>query len=64
VRQTIYGGPIMGAKIRTRATLMPSAAHAIRRLAELLLGAVPGTPAGMTVSRVAGVALLALGVAC
>jgi hypothetical protein len=31
---------------------------------ELLLGAVPGTPAGMTVSRVAGVALLALGVAC
>jgi hypothetical protein len=31
---------------------------------ELLLGAVPGTPAGMTVSRVAGMALLALGVAC
>ncbi|CAN7354209.1 hypothetical protein LJR231_002042 [Phyllobacterium sp. LjRoot231] len=33
-------------------------------LVELLLGAAPGTPAGVTVSRVAGVALLALGVAC
>jgi hypothetical protein len=31
---------------------------------ELLLGAAPGTPAGVTVSRVAGVALLTLGVAC
>jgi hypothetical protein len=31
---------------------------------ELLLGAAPGTPAGITVSRVAGVALLALAVAC
>ena len=31
---------------------------------ELLLGATPGTPAGATVSRVAGVALLALGAAC
>jgi hypothetical protein len=31
---------------------------------ELLLGAAPGMPAGVTVSRVAGVALLALGVAC
>jgi hypothetical protein len=30
---------------------------------EVLLGAAPGTPAGVTVSRVAGVALLALGVA-
>jgi hypothetical protein len=29
-------------------------------LVELLLGAVPGTPAGMTVSRLAGLALLAL----
>jgi hypothetical protein len=33
-------------------------------LVELLLGATPGTPAGVTVSRVAGVALLALGIAC
>ena len=33
-------------------------------LVELLLGAAPGTSAGLTVSRVAGVALLALGVAC
>jgi thiol:disulfide interchange protein len=33
-------------------------------LVELLLGATPGTPAGVTVSRVAGAALLALGVAC
>jgi hypothetical protein len=33
-------------------------------LVELLLGAVPGTPAGMTVSRLAGLALLALAVAC
>ncbi len=33
-------------------------------LVELLLGAAPGTPAGVTVSRVAGVAMLALGVAC
>ena len=33
-------------------------------LVELLLGAVPGTAAGITVSRVAGVAILALGVAC
>jgi hypothetical protein len=31
---------------------------------ELLLGSSPGTPSGLTVSRVAGVALLALGVAC
>jgi hypothetical protein len=31
---------------------------------ELLLGAAPGMPAGVTVSRVADVALLALGVAC
>jgi hypothetical protein len=33
-------------------------------LVELLLGSPPGTPAGVTVSRVAGVAMLALGVAC
>ena len=33
-------------------------------IVELLLGAAPGAPAGVTVSRVAGVALLALGVAC
>ena len=33
-------------------------------LVELLLGAAPGTSAGVTVSRVAGVAVLALGVAC
>jgi hypothetical protein len=33
-------------------------------LVELLLGAAPGTPAGVTVSRVAGAALVALGVAC
>ena len=33
-------------------------------LVELLLGAAPGTSSGVTVSRVAGVALLALGVAC
>jgi hypothetical protein len=31
---------------------------------ELLVGAAPGTPAGVTVSRVTGVAMLALGVAC
>jgi hypothetical protein len=31
---------------------------------ELLVGAAPGTAAGVTVSRVAGVAILALGVAC
>ena len=31
---------------------------------ELLLGLSPGTPSGVTVSRVAGVALLALSVAC
>jgi hypothetical protein len=30
----------------------------------LLLGAPPGTPAGVTVSRVVGAAMLALGVAC
>ena len=33
-------------------------------LVELLLGAAPGTAAGTTVSRVAGVAILAIGVAC
>jgi len=33
-------------------------------LVELLLGVVPGTLAGVTVSRMAGVALLALSVAC
>ncbi|SRR6266516_1116181 len=33
-------------------------------LVELLLGAAPGTAAGVTVSRVAGVAMLTLGVAC
>ena len=33
-------------------------------LIDLLLGATPGSSAGLTVSRVAGVALLALGVAC
>jgi hypothetical protein len=33
-------------------------------LVKLLLGAAPGTAAGITVSRVAGAALLALGVAC
>jgi hypothetical protein len=33
-------------------------------IVELLLGAAPGTPAGVTASRVAGVAMLALGVAC
>jgi hypothetical protein len=33
-------------------------------LVELLLGTAPGTPAGVTVSRVAGAALLTLGVAC
>jgi hypothetical protein len=33
-------------------------------LVELLLGAALGTPASETVSRVAGAALLALGVAC
>jgi hypothetical protein len=33
-------------------------------LVELLLGAAPGTPVGVTISRVAGVTLLALGVAC
>jgi hypothetical protein len=31
---------------------------------ELLLGTAPGTSAGVTVSRVAGAAILALGVAC
>jgi len=31
---------------------------------ELLLGSSPGTPAGVTAVRVAGVAVLALGVAC
>jgi hypothetical protein len=31
---------------------------------ELMLGAQPGAPAGVTVSRVTGVAVLALGVAC
>jgi hypothetical protein len=31
---------------------------------ELLLGAAPGTPVGVTVSRVVGAAMLALGVAC
>ena len=34
------------------------------QLVELLLGAVPGTATGVTVSRVGGVAILALGVAC
>jgi len=33
-------------------------------LVELMVGAAPGTPAGVTVSRVTGVAMLALGVAC
>ena len=33
-------------------------------LVELLLGAAPGTAAGTTVSRVAGAAIFALGVAC
>lgn len=33
-------------------------------LVELLLGAEAGTSSGLTVSRVAGVAILALGVAC
>ena len=33
-------------------------------LVELLLGVPPGTPAGIAVSRIAGAALLALGVAC
>jgi|ERR1700752_1790590 len=33
-------------------------------LVELLLGAPPGTSVGVTVSRVAGAALLSLGVAC
>jgi len=33
-------------------------------LVELLVGGPPGTPAGVTVSRVTGVAILALGVAC
>ncbi|MGY3694736.1 hypothetical protein ACVIGA_004816 [Bradyrhizobium sp. USDA 3240] len=33
-------------------------------LVELLLGAAPGTAAGTTVSRVAGVAILAIGIAC
>ena len=33
-------------------------------LVELLLGAAPGTAAGVTVSRVPGVAMLTLGVAC
>jgi hypothetical protein len=33
-------------------------------LVELLLGAAPGTAAGTTVSRVAGAAILTLGVAC
>jgi hypothetical protein len=33
-------------------------------LVKLLLGAAPGTAAGVTVSRAAGVTILALGVAC
>jgi len=33
-------------------------------LVELLVGTAPGTPAGVTVSRVTGAAMLALGVAC
>jgi hypothetical protein len=33
-------------------------------LVELLVGAAPGTPAGVTVSRVTAAAMLALGVAC
>jgi hypothetical protein len=33
-------------------------------LVELLLGEPPGSPAGVTVARVTGAALLALGVAC
>ena len=33
-------------------------------LVELLLGAAPGAAAGVTASRVAGIAILALGVAC
>jgi hypothetical protein len=33
-------------------------------LVELLLGAAPGMAAGVTVSRVTGVAMVALGVAC
>jgi hypothetical protein len=33
-------------------------------LVELLLGTAPGSAAGVTVSRVAGAALLALGLAC
>jgi len=33
-------------------------------LAELLLGAAPGTAAGVTLSRVAGAAIVALGVVC
>src|SRR5689334_699749 len=31
---------------------------------ELLLGAAPGAPAGISVSRVAGVALMTIGLAC
>jgi hypothetical protein len=41
---------------------VPAAAPAL--LVELLLGAAPGTAAGVSVSRVVGVAILALGVAC
>jgi hypothetical protein len=37
---------------------MPSA------VVELLLGAAPGTPVGVTVSRIVGAAMLAIGVAC
>ncbi|MGO4836731.1 hypothetical protein AB4144_31240 [Rhizobiaceae sp. 2RAB30] len=33
-------------------------------LVELLLGEPPGSPAGITVARVTGAALLALGIAC
>jgi hypothetical protein len=40
------------------------AAVAPSLLVELLLGAAPSNAAGVTVSRVAGVAILALGVAC
>jgi hypothetical protein len=62
----------MGAKPKALLSVM-AAAEAAAGLAllaapsvvvELLLGATPGTPASVTVGRVAGVALLALGVAC
>jgi hypothetical protein len=52
---------IMGAA-EAATGLILSAAPSL--LVELLLGAAPGTPAGLTVSRVAGAALLALGAAC